>query len=284
MTSNRFVTPRGGMMTAVFNWLANSSRLAAIRRAVLSRLPFLQLQSDVSTVVYLNWVVPLPLAQAAVPAGVELVSVGNKTILTILSYQHGHFGPASAVRKWMPSPLQSNWRFYVNSANGLGPAAGVVVFIRNVFDNLAYAVGSRVFSDALPSHLANSFLHQQRGDEYLTEITAASGSAPELYSRVRPCETPKLPAGFEAFYPSWSEAVAALTQQDSAICAVSDTGMLAQAGIDLPIPLDEVIACECLEFRAGALLEQLGVEGQPFCFVVPEVRFRVLWERIIWRP
>ena len=52
---------------------------------------------------------------SVVPPGVSLIQEGGHTLLTVLTYRHGHFGPAflGPLRKLLPSPLQSNWRVYL---------------------------------------------------------------------------------------------------------------------------------------------------------------------------
>lgn len=52
---------------------------------------------------------------SVVPPGVSLIQKGGHTLLTVLTYRHGHFGPAflGPLRKLLPSPLQSNWRVYL---------------------------------------------------------------------------------------------------------------------------------------------------------------------------
>lgn len=79
----------------------------------MARLPFLTLHSDVRDVVYVSWLVDAAAAQKLVPAGVTLWQRDGKTPFTVLTYRHGHFGPAlpGPLRKLLPSPLQSNWRF-----------------------------------------------------------------------------------------------------------------------------------------------------------------------------
>ena len=111
--NNLFRHPGTGLLARICNWLANCQPVLGLRRAILSRLPFVRLESDVVEVVYLNWLVPSALAAPHVPPGVTLHERNGQTILTVLTYRHGHFGPAmlGPLRKLFPSPLQGNWRF-----------------------------------------------------------------------------------------------------------------------------------------------------------------------------
>lgn len=283
MENNRFIYPRSGPFGKLLNLIANSAFIASVRRAMLSRLPFLKLESDVVNIVYLNWVIPKSLAMAQVPAGVELAEKEGKTIFTVLTYVHGHFGPVGLgpLRKAMPSPLQSNWRLYVSSFAGQGPCKATVLFIKNIFNNPLYALGSRLFSDALPSHVAASFQHEHEESKYITDIRSGIGSSPELSAAVVATDQRQLPPEFRPFFNSWQEAILNLCQQESAICKVEGAGYLAQAGIELPIDLSTVIPAVVDRLSVGEYLENLGAVEAPFCFVVPSVKFRVLWEHIV---
>jgi len=53
--TNNYIHPTPGLPGRLLARLANSRRIAAARRAVFSRLPFLTLESDVRDVVYLTW-------------------------------------------------------------------------------------------------------------------------------------------------------------------------------------------------------------------------------------
>lgn len=282
MLDNRFVPPDRSLAGRALAALANSGWIAAIRRATLGRLPFVRLESDVTRVVYLNWIVALDAVAAFVPEGVELETRDGKVVLTVLTYTHGNFGPAclGPLRRWFPSPLQSNWRLYVARIDGRQPAPRTVLFMRNVFDGMLHAVATRIFSDAMLAHAAASFEHREVGGAISTRIEAGSGSAPELACVTAPACRGEVPAEFAPFFPGWDEAMAALCLQDSAITPVATIGRVAQAGIDLPIQLQDVAAMTAVSYEPGPLLRSLGATSMPFCFCVPGVRFQALWERL----
>ena len=266
-------------MTRIANWRF----VRRLRRATLSRLPFATLQSDVRDVVYLTWVVPVASVQALLPAGVELVQQDGKTLFTALSYRHGHFGPAGAgaLRKLFPSPLQSNWRLYVRRLPGGVAADRMVLFVRNVFDSVAYAIGSRLASDALPSHLAARFEHRRTDSGYETVIDPGRGSAPALASTTMRSNVRELPGALAPFFADWPDAVAFLCDQQSAIVSVDDEARIAQAGISLPIDLETVEPLISMSTVGAGFLASIGATGDPFCFAVPGVQFKVLWERLL---
>jgi hypothetical protein len=280
---NAFVHPREGAFPRLVNRLANSRFLRRARRAVLSRLPFLTLRSDVRDVVYLTWVVPVDRVRRLVPAGVELVKRDERTLFTVLSYRHGPFGPALPrfLRGLLPSPLQSNWRLYVRRLPGDASAERMFLFVRNVFDSLPYALGSRLGSDALPSHLAGRFVHRRTDTGYETRIESGRGSAPALASTTIRTGARELPAALMPFFPGWADAVAFLCEQDAAVVAVDDESRIAQAGISLPIDLRTVEPLASTATVEGDFLASIGATGEPFCFAVPGVKFKVLWERLL---
>lgn len=259
-----------------------SGWLRRARRWVMARMPFPILASDVSDVIYLNWVVAADRAAELVPPGVDLVEREGRVIFTVLTYRHRNFGPAmlGPLRRLFPSPLQSNWRFYVDRISG-GTATATVLFVANVFDSTLYTIATRLFSDALPSDLALRFEHRRDKGRYLTAIAGGGGSSPDLSAVTRAGES-VLPADFASFFADWEEAVRHLSLQDVAICSVDDLpGRLALAEIDLPIDLARIEPLVCAEWSGGPWLDRLGVHAPPFAFRVPGVAFRVVSERLI---
>jgi len=249
----------------------------------LSLLPFVPLASDVEDVVYLTWIVPVERIRPFVPPGVAVIERAGLTLFTVLTYRHRHFGAKwlGPLRRLCPSPLQGNWRLYVQALpNGSAPQR-TVLFLRNAFDNPAYVLGSRLASDALPSHLPLRFAHERSGDGYETELDPGEGSAPALASKVERAATRTLPAEFDRFFATWAGAVRFLCQQESAIVAIDGERRIAQAGISLPIDIDTVLPLRSVEVAGAGFLQDVGAVGAPFCFAVPKVRFDVLWERVI---
>ena len=151
----------------------------------MARLPFLTLHSDVRDVVYVSWLVDAAAAQQLVPAGVTLWQRDGKTPFTVLTYRHGHFGPAlpGPLRKLLPSPLQSNWRLYLDHTPPGAPAVPCVYFLKNIMDSLPHALGTRLFSDILPTHLAAGMTLEVGATQAHCGIASGTGSAPALNVR-----------------------------------------------------------------------------------------------------
>lgn len=280
---NAYVHPTPGARGRLFAAAANSRAIRWLRRALFSWLPFPPLASDVEDAVYLTWIVPVARIGPFVPPGVALIERAGLTLFTVLTYRHRHFGAKwlGPLRRLCPSPLQSNWRAYVE-ALPTGPApTRTVLFLRNAFDHPAYVMGSRVASDALPSHLPLRFVHARSGDGYETELEPGAGSAPALASKLERAAARVLPAEFDRFFATWVGAVRFLCQQESAVVAIDGERRIAQAGISLPIDVDTVVPLQSTAVAGAGFLQDVGAVGAPFCFAVPKVRFEVLSERLL---
>jgi len=258
--------------------LANSVTLAQLRRGVMSRLPFLQLESDVRDVVYLTWLIDAAAAQASLPAGVSLWQRNGKTLFTVLTYRHGHFGPAflGPLRRLFPSPLQSNWRFYLAAEDG------TVFFVKNVMNSFVHALGTRLFSDVLQTHLAAGFTHHGDGARFQSRIMSGRGSAPSLACVAQLDRDRRLPDDFAGLFEDWAQAVDFLACQHKAVALDGRGDRLAESEISLPIDLAEVLPLRIDAWQVHcSLLEHWRPSGAPFAFLVPAVKFGVLSERLL---
>lgn len=279
-----YVHPRAGAVGHVLNLLVNSRRLAACRRAVLSHLPFAVLESDVTDVIYATWMVDVRKAATFAPAGAQLWQCQGKTPFTILCYRHGHFGPrfAGPLRRVFPSPLQSNWRLYLEQPMPAAPQLATVAFVQNVFSSAVYAASTRLFSDALPSHLAACFELVVDAQTACVRIDPGLGSAPQLAMTLkRGCE-PELPPAFRGMFKSWGEAVERLASQEAAVVEVVSAGAVALATISLPVAVERI---EPLQLDTRALrcpmLDKMGASSEAFGFLLPKVRFSALSEALL---
>lgn len=278
---NRYISPDSGWRGRWQDRLANATGLRRLRRAILSRLPFMVLASDVRDIVYANWIVPVGKVAHLMPQGITLLERDGHTILTILTYRHGHFGPAflGPLRRLFPSPLQSNWRLYL--APDANEGRGTVLFIANIFDSALYAVGTRLFSDVLPSHRAARFDHHCTQTSGMMHI-GGGGSAPEVRIEAVTDAAAILPPDFQRFFPSWRQAIQYLALQHQAVAQVADEDALVFSDIDLPIEPDSATALGINHYEAGPWLKELGALNAPFCFRVPSVHFKALSEQ--YRP
>lgn len=273
----------------------DSRRLARLRHAVFKRPPFPTLRSDVVDVVYLTWLVDAAAARALLPPGLPGLRLWERdglTPFTVLTYRHGHFGPALAgsMRRLFPSPLQSNWRLYLDTplsgtALDIAPARSVW-FLDNLMDSALYVAGTRLFSDIMDTRLPARFAHARADGTYITAIEPARAGAAALHSTLAPAPQAALPPAFARLFGSWDDAVELLACQDGALAWSARLEALVLARIDLPVALDEVrplVVPQGAEAPTCSRLAQLAPAGDPLCFLVPRVPFAVLGERVLGR-
>ena len=268
--------------------LLNSRRFATYRRALMSRLPFMTLDSDVVDVVYMTWLVDETLAAPFAPPGARLWSYQGRTPLTVLTYRHGHFGPRwmGPLRRFMPSPLQSNWRLYLAEPLSDAPPIPTVAFVYNVMDSLAHVAGTRLFSDALPSHWPASFDFRVTPDEAIVNIAPGDGSAPRMAARAARAGDAVLSPPWSGMFNGWSDAIVRLASQHAAVVEVPTAegapGRSALATIDLPV---DVASVQPLVLDTHTLdcplLQRLNADPEALCFLLPSVRFSALSERLL---
>ncbi len=277
-----FLSPHPGPFGTAQTAPANAPALKRLRRALFGLLPFPVLASDVGDIVYANWVVPAAGVAPFVPPGVTLAEVDGQVVLTILTYRHGHFGPALAgpLRRLFPSPLQSNWRVYVAAIDGRPPPEATVLFLANVFDGALYALGTRLCSDVMLAHHARHFVHRYAPEGWRSGAHGP-GSAPSWEVAGGIAARPALPEAFRRFFPDLPAALAAICMQDAAIAPLADDGALAHARIDLPIDPRTATVLTVDRHSPGGLLARMGAVDPPWCFHVPGVRFRALSETLI---
>ncbi len=148
--------------------------------------------------------------------------------------------------------------------------------------SFAHALGTRVFSDVLQTHLAASFTHSGDGLQFESRIAPGEGSAPALDCVVRLSTDKQLPPDFAALFGDWAQAVAYLTCQHAALALDGRGDRLAISEISLPISVAEVrpLVADAGQVRCS-MPGQLMPMGEPFCFLVPSVKFGVLSERLL---
>ncbi|MEN5368155.1 hypothetical protein ABE571_17405 [Stenotrophomonas sp. TWI273] len=278
----RYRHPFAGWPGRALQRLLGCVHLTAARRALTRVLPVPTLISEVREVVYLSWWVDVRHAPPP-PPDHRLFAHDGRTPYTILTYRHGHFGPALAgpLRGLFPSPLQSNWRWYVVPDDAAaGPATPRVLFDRNVIDSAMHAVGARLWSDAMQPHLAARFEHAVDADGGHTVIEPGQGSAPALQAKVRPAMGLAVAWAAGAFTDA-AQAMRFLACQEAAF-AVAPDGRLALTHIDLPIAVADVQPLQLEGLVACPHLAAMGVDlADAFCFRVPQVPFRVVSERLL---
>ncbi len=155
-----------------------------------------------------------------------------------------------------------------------------VFFLKNIMDGLPHALGTRLFSDILPTHLADNMTLEVSATQAHCSIAGGTGSAPALDVQADITAKHDLDADWQALFGNWHDAVAFLACQDAAIAHVPRNGKLVFGEIDLPVDVDQVQALTALRADCG-MLGQLPPLSKPFAFLVPQVDFKALSERLL---
>lgn len=280
MNRHQFKLPRNTLLFRCLASILSCHLLLALRRFLMKFLPFMRLQSQVSNIVYLSWLVDIEQVRPHYP-GIKLWEKQGKTIFTILTYQHRHFGFSflGRFRKWMPSPKQSNWRFYLNESY-----PKTVLFEQVLLDQYIYVVGGRLASDVMPAQYPLVFQHHYDAQHQQIETDIWLDQSYHLTSRVQ-CVADKLwPASWQNLFSSWDEAVHFLVDQDHAWAQwVDQPDRMSQGDIEMPFQFQQIQAAHVTNLNIPSLLKQFGLDEQTevFSFVVPQLDFHVVDEQIL---
>lgn len=254
---------------------ANSRLLGAL----LEPLPAFAMESDITDVVYVNYLVPAERLLPLVPRGLELQRLGPKgehALFTFLSYRHGHFGFSflGPLRRFMPSPVQTNWRIHVRD-----PKHGTIGihFVTNALTSTLFALGARMLTEAMPMHvLAAGSVERDTDGSMRLRLDPGAGSAPDAEATLAPCDTPMLTGAFASCFASFREFLEYCVPQDRALSTQPFRQRVTRQEIELGIPLG---ACEPL---AGTVVsraaEAIVGHAEPLSFRVPSVHFRFVSE------
>lgn len=261
----------GGRLTAPLNWVANSRLL----RAVGEHTPSVAFVSDITDVVYVNYVVDAERIAPLIPPGLELQRIGeaaDRAMLTFLTYRHGHLGPAllGRWRRLLPSPLQSNWRVYVRHRR---TGAMGVYFLSTAIDRTSHALGARMTAEALPMHVPEraSLVTSEDGRIDLL-LDPGRGTAPDAEAHLRPLPRWPTDGPWRDAFSDYEQMLAYCVPQDRALSVQPWHGQVTRQEISLGIP---VAACRALTGTVvSAAADALVCGAEPFAFLVPVVRFR----------
>jgi hypothetical protein len=259
----------GGLFGRAVDLAANSRFL----RALAEIPPPIAMVSDITDVLYVNYVVDAARLERLVPPGLELQRVGDGgrwSVFTFLTFRHGRFGPRllGPLRRLLPSPIHTNWRIHVRD-----PRSGRhgIHFVTNAIASTLHALAARLMSEGMPMHVPASAELRFDGGRYLLRLDPGRGSAPDIEASLKPAPAPAT-GPWSAAFPTWNEMLAYVVPQDRGFSTQPWHGRVTRQEILLDIPLE---ACEPLEgtvaSRAAAAI--VG-DAAPFCFRVAAVRFR----------
>lgn len=262
--------PWRGPVGRGFDVLANS-RLVGV---LCEPLPELAMRSDIRDVVYVNYLVEAARLAPLVPRGLALQRLGPQgrwALFTFLTYRHGHFGfrAMGALRRLLPSPVQTNWRIHVRD-----PRTGHegIYFVTNAIEHTLMALAARLTTRGMPMHVPARTKHRrtERG-VYEVEFDPGHGSAPDLALALEECDEPALTGPWAECWPDWDSFLAYCVQQDRAMATQPEWGEVSRQEIDLGItpkvcvPLAGTVRSEHARAIVG--------DAPPLCFRVPAVGF-----------
>ena len=263
--------PESGLIGTICNTIANSRLVAAF----LEPLPDPAMLSDIRDVVYVNYLVPAEKLLPLVPEGLELQRLGpdgKYGLFSFLTYKHGHFGfrVLGSLRRFMPSPVQTNWRIHVwdPRTNHRG-----IYFLTNAITNGFQALGARLLAEGMPMHiLRRGEVGRDEHGMMQVSLDPGVGTAPDAKATLSSSSPPELEAAWRECFNDFQDFLAYCVPQDRALSTQPWANEVTRHEIQLGIPLDH---CEPLRGRVESkAAAAIAGEAEPICFRVPSVFFR----------
>jgi hypothetical protein len=280
LIEKEFRAAKQNKFTLSIESLLNSLFLRKIKPLLTKPFSAIKLKSEIRHVVYLNWMVPLAKIQQFVPPGIQLDLVGDHILLSILTYRHGHFGPAKLyhLKSLYGSPLQSNWRLYISQTQEQFKAP-TVLFLANVISSQVYCIGSRLFSSMMYTHQPLSFEHHHIGIQTHTKIVPGTSNAPDLELVCHPCDHWDIPSTFLHLSKDINQLLNKIIIQDQALTPL-DNGLFQQANIALKFDPKDIKPLKIDFFKSETLADIVQHENC-FAFEIPTVSFFMNHEKTI---
>lgn len=267
----RWRHPARGVLPRICDLAANS-RLA---RMACRLLPAAPMASDITDVVYANYLVPSASVERFVPSPLQLQRLGpdgRYALFTHLTYRHGNFGPLlfGPLRRLWPSPIQANWRLYVQD-----PRTGRrgVLFLTTAITSTPHALATRLLADGVPMHVPFSADLMRASDGTIRlRIDPGGGTAPDVLATLAPAAAQTLTPPWSLCFASWRNLLEYCVPQDRALCVATPGGRVIRQEIALSIPLE---SCHPLSGMVTSdAARAIAGDAQPLCFVVDRVAFR----------
>ncbi|MEI8281612.1 MAG: DUF2071 domain-containing protein [Armatimonadota bacterium] len=237
-------------------------------------MPKTKIISDISNVVYINFLVDAEKLRPLLPAGLELETIGPDdqfSVLSILVMQHNHCGPAfmRPLRRLFPSPIQSNWRLYA-----VDPRTSVrgVYFLTTTMSQVIPALGARTFSDSLPMHIpAHSTLIRSGSDRFQASLEPGSGSSPDLDANLKTASSFALYKDWQKCFDTPQKMLEYLVPQDRSITTRPWANQIVREEINFDVPIDQCFPL--IGAVTSTFVSNIVGESTPLCFYVPNVSF-----------
>ena len=280
---NRFRYPKLSLGGKILNFLLNNKLFTKLKRILFFPFLWVKLKSDITDVVYLNWMVPADKIQHLIPNRIKFTSYDDHVLFTILTYRHGNLRPAAAnkIKTIFGSPNQSNWRFYLSNSDDFGLEKPTILFVKNMMDNLLYTLGSRTVSNILLTHLPAKFIHKTSTlGQITTKIKPGQSNAPDLTVIATPVQDWQLPPAFKSAFDDVETALKIICNQDFAIAEQPDNNRFAISQINLQFEMKNIIPAKISGFKSSFLYPLLD-ETDCFAFIIPKLKFTAFNESLI---
>jgi hypothetical protein len=272
--------PRGGWWGGVLNVLGRSH----LAHALGTWLPLPKIASEISDCVYLNYLVEAQRLEPWVPCGLELQRLGpdgRYAMFSLLVFRHGNVGPAwlGPLRRFCPSPLQTNWRIYVRDSHS---GAEGVYFVTMASDNTWYALAARLCTSGVPIHVLRSAEMEQRHKTWRIRLDPGGGTAPDLLAELEPAGDVLPTAAWRECFESYHAMLAWCVPQQRALSSQPWYSRIVRQEVRLDIPLAD---CRPL---AGTVVSQavrhIVGDAVEVSFCVPRAAFTLMREEFDYRP
>lgn len=272
--------PAPGLFAGGLSAAANSQFL----RRLGTLLPVVEFRSDITDVVYVNYLVPVERLAALVPPGLSLQRLGPEgrwAMFTFLTYRHGDFGPAffGPLRRLCGSPVQSNWRIYVRD-DRTGKEG--VYFVTSAVTTARHALGARLMAEGMPMHLlADGTVTRAADGRMQVVLEPGQGSAPDAQLEFSPAADRTLHGPWAQCFADYDAMLRYTVPQNRALSTLPADLRTVRQEIELGIPLQ---SCEPLsgKIKSQAAAAIVGAESDAaaaVCFRVPQVCFRFTGEQ-----
>ena len=269
-TRGKWRHPGSGVFPQLCELVANSH----LARRLGQYIPAASMSSDITDVIYINYLVDAALLEPLAVAPLELQRLGPQgryAMFTFLTFRHGAFGPSAfgPLRQIWPSPIQSNWRIYVTNPT---TSTRGVQFITTAITTVVHALCSRILADGVPMHIpAAAKIRRHSNGSIELRIDPGSGSAPDVKAELYVSNVGALPPPWNHCFKSWQDMLEYCVPQDRALCIQPGTSRVMRQEISLTIPLD---TCKPLTgLVTSSTADAITRGAQPLCFLVDQVGF-----------
>lgn len=274
----RWRHPRSGLVPRLLDLLCNS-RLA---RAVVGVLPSVRMQSDITDVIYVNYLLDAERVAALLPPELELQRLGpggRYALFTFLTFQHHDFGFTwlGKLRRFFPSPVQSNWRVHVTAPH---TEQRGIYFVTNAVSHIVPALGARLLTEGMAMHLFHAArIERSAAGALHVSLEPGTGTAPDAVLELAPCAAwPTWQGNWAECWPNYRDFLTYCVPQDRALAPVPARPYTSRQEIVLGIPLDD--CAPLIGSVSSHAARAIAGDAVPLCFHVPAVTFRFEGEHL----